>query len=279
MYCESDNEVIETLSYLQCSNPKCISKIGYRLYCLLKDLGIQLLTVEDCMSFLEGFETENPYSIFLYNPKQDGELYKDFGMENSLKLYEELNKKRGMLLWEYVKIGHFNNLEISAEKILGGYNNLKVFFDNLIKGGIPFVQELLLKDTEYESVTNDICVDAVLIYETLLENKEDLEEGLNGVVIINPEVKMSVLFANDTTEFSSNRDFLHSINNRLQNKIYLYPVFSLTKDTQLVYWEDYDVKTYNTIIEKVKTNEEYKDIKIINKDNIFNVLLEVLRHE
>ena len=273
-YCGSPNEVVETLSSLQCSNPNCISKIGYRLFALLRDLGINLLNVDECMKFLKEFDTINPYSIFIYNPENDGELFSGYGLEKSLKLYKELNKKRGMLLWEYVKIGNIENLKMSAEKILRSYSNLNDFYIDLAKGGIPFIQNLLLENTEYENSKGSICVDAVLIYENFIFYKEDLEEGLKGVVIIDPEIKMSVLFAGDVSEYSSNKEFLYEINKKLKNKIYLYPVYILDENVDFVYWEDLGLNTYNSIVKKAKEN--FSTIKFIDKTNIFDVLLGVL---
>lgn len=271
--CGSPTEILETLSSLQCSNRHCISKVGYRLYSLLKDLGINYVTVEECITFLNEFNTLNPYSIFLYNPNEDGELIEGFGEEKSLKLYSEINKKRGMLLWEYIKLGHFDNLNVSAEKLLNGYNNINEFYNDLIEGGIPFIQELLLKDTDY-SDTSGICVDAVIIYEILFFYKEEIEECIDGVVILNPETKVKILFANDVVDYDTNQDFLYSINRQLKNQIYLYPAYKLDDNVSLVYWPENTINIENSIIRDVKTN--YPNIKIVNEDNIFDKLLEVL---
>lgn len=273
-YCGSPTEVVETLSTLQCSNPKCSAKLGSRLYAMLQDLGINLMTFEDCISFIDEFEAESPYTIFLYNPNNDGELFEGFGEDKSNQLYKELNKKRGMLLWEYVSIGNFDDITSSLEKILRNYSNLFDFYDDLSDEGIPFIQSLLLEGTEYEKQSVGLCIDAVLLFEFFVRNKEELEKGLEGVVIIDPEIKMSVLFANDVTEFRSNRDFLYWVNKKLKNKIYLYPVYSLSSNVDLLYWEDLGINTHNTLVEKVQT--ELTGIKIIDKENIFNVLLEVI---
>lgn len=274
--CGSETEVIESLSYLQCSNPKCISKVGYRLYLLLNDLGIKTLSVEDCVCFLEEFETLNPYSILLYNYEADGELFSGFGEEKSEKFFNELNKKRGMLLWEYIKIGNFGNFNESIEKILRGYSDLDTFYSDLMDGGIPFVQKLLLDKTELVN-TDSICVNAVLIYDLFVSNREDILEGLDGVVILNPEYSLGVLFANDVEDFSSNKDYLYEVNQTLKNKIYLYPLYVLDSNVSLVYWEDWGVNVNNSIIDKL--NNELPNIPIVNKDNIYDKILEVLSNE
>lgn len=275
--CGADNEVMESLSYLQCSNPKCISKVGYRLFLLLKDLGINTLSVDECIEFLEEFDTLNPYSILLYNYDNDGELILGFGAEKSESFYNELNRKRGMLLWEFIKIGHFGNFNESIEKILRGYSNLHIFYDDLMAGGIPFVQSLLLKETTLED-TDSICVNAVLIYDLFISNREDILEGLDGVVILNPDYTLGVLFANsvDKNLYSSNKDFLYEVNGKLKNKIYLYPLYILNENVSLVYWEEEELGVKNSIVEKLEI--EYPDIPIVNTENIYNELLGVLEN-
>lgn len=271
--CGSPTEILETFTSLRCSNKHCISKVGYRLFALLRDLGIDMLTVDECIKFLQGFNTLNPYSIFLYSPEDDGELFEGFGIEKSISFYKELNTKRGMLLWEYIKIGHFENFNVSAEKLLSNYNDLGSFYEDLIEGGIPVIQNLLLEGSDFEG-SNDICVNAVIIYEILLNNKEEIEEGLQGVVILEPSQKIKILFANDVEKYKSNQDFLYFVNNQLENKIYLYPAYVLDDSVSLVYWCDREINSYNSIIKEVKEN--YPSIKIVNEDNIFPSLLEVL---
>lgn len=272
--CGSPNEIIETLSTLQCSNPKCISKIGYRLFRMLNDLGINLLDINECIKFLNEFNTSNPYSIFLYNPV-DGELYSGYGMDKSIKFYKLLNKRRGMLLSEYIKIGHLENLSDSAEKLLKNYDSLATFYNDLADG-IPFIQKLLLKDTEYSEDNESICVNAVLIYETFMKYREDLEAGLNGVVILKPEKVMSVIFANNVTDFESNQEFLYTINKQLKNQIYLYQTNILTDTVDFVYWEEVGLNTLNSLMKEIKEN--YSNIKCVNSTNIFEVMLGVLEN-
>lgn len=271
--CGSPTEILETLNILQCSNRHCISKVGYRLFSLLRDLGIEDLSVDECIKFLNGFNTLNPYSIFLYNPEDDGELFEGYGEEKSNNFYSELNKRRGMLLWEYIKLGHFDNLSVSAEKILKKYNSINDFYVDLINGGIPFIQNLLLEDTEYKEASG-ICVNAVIIYENFVYYKEEIEEGLQGVVILNPEKTIKILFANDTQNYKSNQDFLFFVNNQLQNKIYLFQGYELDDSISLVFWHENKIHLYNSLVTKAKN--EYPNIKIVNEENIFSVLLEVL---
>lgn len=272
--CGSPNEIIETLSTLQCSNPKCISKVGYRLFRMLREIGIDLLDVEECIRFLQEFNTTNPYSIFLYNPG-DGELYLGCGMEKSKQIYKMLNKRRGMLLSEYIKIGQLENLSDSAEKLLKNYDSLASFYNDLADG-IPFIQKLLLEDTDFSEDNESICVDAVLIYETFMKYREDLEKGLDGVVILKPDRTMSVIFANNVTDFESNQEFLYTINKQLKNQIYLYQTNILSDKVDLVYWEQIGLNTSNSLMKEIREN--YPNIRQVDSKNIFEVMLEVLEN-
>jgi hypothetical protein len=54
----------------------------------------------------------------------------------------------------------------------------------------------------------------------------------------------------------------------------LYPAYELDESISLVYWNERNINSYNSIIKGVKEN--YPNIKIVNEDNIFPALLEVL---
>lgn len=272
-YCDSPIEVIESFNALQCSNPHCISKLAYRLYSLLLDLGNTTFNIDECMAIIKNFEMITPYSIFIYNPYEDGELYEGYGVDKSIDFYNDLNKRRGMLLWEYIKIGNIDYLASSCEKIFKNYSNLYDFYNELNVGGIPFVQSLLLDNTDYIDKA-DICVDAVLIYESLIHYKAEFFQGLDGVVIIEPDIKFSVLFATNVANYNSNRDFLYMVNRKLKNKIYFYPVYTLNSNVDFLYWDNRGLKTVNSLVKDVMDN--YKNIIIVNSDNIFDKVLEVL---
>lgn len=272
-FCGSPNEVLESFTSLRCSNPKCISKIAGRLKMMLNDIGVFSLDLDDCMNFLRHFQSENPYSIFLYNPNDDGELFEGFGIEKSKSFYKSLNKKRGMLLWEYIKIGNFKELIGSAEKLFKDYNDINSFYLDMSTNGIPFIQRKLLEGTQYENDDSYICVDAVKIFHVLQENKEDIEEGLQGVVLLKPMIKMGVFFANKVDGFDSNKDFLYAVNKKLKNNIYLYPTDLIDDSLRMVYWEDTEFK--NTMIEQIKNNNQ--KVRIVNSENIFTKLLEICR--
>ena len=274
--CGSDTEVIESLTYLQCSNLRCISKVGYRLWLLLQDLGVTYLEVKECIKFLQCFETTNPYSILLYNPINDGELYEGYGIEKSEELYKNLNQRRGMLLWEFIKIGNFDGLNDSVEKILKEYTDLYLFYENIAEGGIGFIQKLLLTDVNIEDV-DSICVEAVLIYDVFISNKEDILEGLAGIVVIKPEFSLGVLFANNVSSYSSNKSFLSEVNKTLKNKIYLYPLNLLSDNVSLVYWDDLGLNISNSVVEEVK--EKHPKVLLVDETNIYDSILQVVTDE
>lgn len=275
-YCEdcgSPLEILESFTKLRCPNESCISRLTYRLFTLLEELGIDVLDMDDCKQFIKHFGATSPYSILLYNPENDGELYEGFGKEKSLSLYKDLNKKRGMLLWEFVRIGCFSEFSSSAEKLFRNYTSLTSFYKEVKDGGIAFIQNLLLDNSEIHVSEDTICVDAVMIYDSLIRHQEELEYGIQGVKILSTNITMGVYFAKDVEGFKSNKDFLYALNKKLKNNIYLYPVYTLNSNVKLLFWDD-DLTT-NTLVEQVRENRQ--DIKIVNSENIFKKILEVLQ--
>lgn len=272
-FCGSPNQVIETFSYLECSNPYCKSRIGYRLYSLLKDLGFSQFNLSICMSIVESQKMKSPYDIFKYSAS-DLELFEGFGLKNSFDFVNELEQHKSMTLWEFVKLGHFNGLSGSIEKVLLEYTDLNDFYMDLSKGSIPFIQELLLRDTEYLEDSSKLCVTAIQIYDVFISIKSELEENIQYVKIVNPEIKMGILFACNVSGYKNNQLFLNEINSKLKGQIYLYPSSCLSEDVSFVYWEDNKLNLKNMYMCEVETN--YPQISVVNSENIIDVLLEVL---
>lgn len=272
-FCGSPNQVMETFSFLECSNPYCKSRIGYRLYSLLKDLGFCQFNLMNCMDIAEYQDMKSPYDIFTYSPS-DSELFEGFGLKNSFDFVNELEEHKTMTLWEFVKIGHFKGLTGSIEKILLEYSDLNDFYMDLSKGSISFIQNLLLRDTEYMNDASKLCVTAVQVYDAFISMKLELEEGIKNVKIINPEIKMGILFACNVSGYKSNHAFIHEINQKLKNQIYLYPVSYLSGDVSFVYWEENGLNLKNMYMCEIET--KYPQISVVNSENIIDVLLEVL---
>lgn len=273
--CGSDTEVSESLTFLQCSDRRCPSKIEYRIFLLLRDLGIDELTIEDCKGFVERFNVTNPYTIFLYNPKFDGMFHLKYDIEKSNNLYKKINQRRGMLLWEYIKIGNFMYLKESAERVFDKYDDIDLFYKDFEDGGISFIQDLLLKNEEYEAKENEILVKAVTLYDILLFFKADILEGIKGVVLLKPNKSVGIVFASDVSGYSNNYDFVMGLNRKYRNDVYFYETKLIKNDKKkMIYWENRKNNKTTTQIEKLKMT--IPDVKIVNSDTIHEIIKEVV---
>lgn len=273
--CGCEIEVSESLTFLQCSNRRCPSKIEYRIFSLLQDIGIYDLTIEDCMCFVDKFNILNPYAIFLYNPKFDGLFHLKYDIEKSNNLYKKINQRRGMLLWEFIKIGNLMYLKDSAEKIFETYNDITLFYKDLEDGGIQFIQEILLKDEHLDCSNGEILVKAVTLYDILLFFKEDILKGVKGVVLLKPTKTIGIVFASDVSGYSGNYDFLMELNKQYKDNIYFYNTKLIKNNKEkFIYWEEMKNRKVSSQIEKVK--QCHPNLKIVDFNTIHDCIKGVL---
>lgn len=242
--CGSQTEITETLTILRCSNPNCGEKSVQRLVMLLKDLGVKNMGESKCRKFLEYYDINNPYCIFMYEPS-DGVLFDGCSMDFSESFYEQLNGKRKMLLWEYVRLGNLPGIRDSARKLLSDYDSLEEFYDDLEGGGISFVQELLdIKGSQYESDNyfddeeEYASVKAVSTYNTLIYFKEDLLEAIEFVDIkkLTTEVVNICISTAVGKPYSSKADFVSRMNEEFGDKVHLNFLSSVSNDCQFLIW-------------------------------------------
>lgn len=252
--CEEPNEITESLTILRCTNKKCPEKAVQRLVTLLADLGVKNMGESKCRKFLENFGTTNPYAIFMYEPDVDGALFDGCSMDFSEDMFEQLDKKRKMLLWEFVRIGNLPGIRDSARHLLVGYEDLEEFYDDLEAGGISFVQSRLsIKgkktsndsffdtddlDDEDDLLSQSLSIRAVEIYSTLLYFKDELLEAIEAVEIISistPIINICISTAVGAP-YSSKPDFVAKMNDLFSHKIHLNFLKAVTKDCHYLIW-------------------------------------------
>lgn len=261
--CGEPTEITETLTILRCSNPKCIEKSVQRLVTLLKDLGVKNMGESKCRQFLENFGVGNPYAIFMYEPS-DGPLFSGCSMDFSEAFYEQLNKKRKMLLWEYVKIGNLPGIRDSARKLLANYDSLEEFFDDLDGGGIAFVQEMLdIKgkqeeaDNYFDDEDTSVSIKAVETYNTLVFFRDELFEALEFVEIkqLTTEVINICISTAVGKPYTSKSDFVSKMNEEFGEKVHLNFLGSVSKDCQFLIWSKEGAPT-NKVTKTERINEK-----------------------
>lgn len=272
-YCGSDLVTLDSFSHLYCENPKCVGRIGSRLYNLFQKIGILDFNNEDCIEIVKILDLESPYQIFKTDLSKICD-YLEVDKEDIGELEKEIQKFSILNLSTYVYLGSFMNLGESVYKVLLGYSEISVFYKDLLSGGIPFLQELLLKGVEGID-KSAICVEAVLMYRSFIENREELVNNINCVKIVKPIKELLVYFASDCVDFNSNLAFLHDVNAKLKFKIYLYPVENFSEKIDFIYWSNMKLNKKNTFILEIL--KEYPDKIVVNSDNFYEVLLEEIQ--
>jgi NAD-dependent DNA ligase len=276
--CGSENEITESLTMLRCSNAQCGEKSVQRMVAMLKDLGVKNMGESKCRSFLEHFETNNPYAIFSYESDVDGPLYAGCSQEFSEAMHEQLNKNRKMLLWEFVKIGNLPGIRDSARKLLAKYDDLEEFYDDLEGGGIAFIQDLLsikgkegdLSDTsssfDDDDSNDSVSVKATATYSTLVAFKEELLESVQAVEIMTLDTGVINLCISTSVgkPYGSKKDFISQMNEEFGDKVHLNFLESVSKDCEFLIWSKIGAATSK--VDKIGRINEKRRAENIKND-------------
>lgn len=260
--CGADTEITESLSMLYCPNPFCMAKATQRLLALLKDIGVKNLGESKCEKFLRHFGTTNPYAIFMYE-LSDGVLFDGCSMAFSEGIFEQIDSKRDMLLWEFVKIGNLPGIRDTARVLFQNYDNLEEFYDDLDAGGIGFIQSLLgikanisVDDYGYyddDDSDNSVSVRAMAVYESLNTFRDELFEAIDffNILTVNKVINICISTAVGAP-YKSKADFVQQMNSKYGDKVHLNFLGSVTKDCEYLIWSKEGVPT-----NKVKKAEKY----------------------
>lgn len=189
-YCNLPLEISETLTDLHCSNPRCPSKISQRVQALLSLLGIDFnnQVLED---FVLSHKIINPVHIFRLqlldeagsNPmaifkQQSSNSFCVSSDSEIASLIPLLEGKNNFYLWEYIRAMQLPLVSSSAYKLFREYTSLTKAYQDLLEGGIAWVQEKLGWGTEQEYYR------ACKLYQIFTLFKDDLFDGLNYVTIL-----------------------------------------------------------------------------------------------
>lgn len=265
--CGAENVLTDTLTKLECSNPKCKEKGVQRLVQMLKDIGLKNMGESKCRSMMEHFECFNPYCIFTYEPDEDGPLFEGCSMEFSYSIYEQVNKYRNMMLWEYVKIGNIPGIRDSARHLFKEYEDLETFYDDLEDGEVEFVQDLLGIKGKSVGDEEDVSVKAISIYEALVMFKDELFEFIDKVNIKNVNKVMNVCISDSAGgDWKTKSEYKEYMNTQYADVIHINFLSSVTKDCDYLIWGKSGAKT-----SKVKKAEKY-GIEIVTGDELIEII-------
>lgn len=252
--CGSAMEIRESLTGLQCSNPRCPDKLVMRIRAICQSIGVLNFGESTIEKFLEYYEVTNPLNIFAL---RKGMLISDeISQEVSDKITMQIESKRDFLLWEYVKVANLPDVQTSAKDIFGDYTCLKDAYADIEAGGVSFIQQKL-----GISNNNEVSVRALKIYNSLMVFKDDLFECEQDVNIITLEDKMELdVVCSDQVGggFAKKSEFYAYVNETFKDKVHVNFLSSVKKGIDYLVWAGADGSPAR-YTSKVKTVEGWKE--------------------
>lgn len=259
--CDSSLVISETMTGLHCSNPRCKSKVIMRIKAICKSLGILDFGESTISKFIDYYGVTNSLDMF---ELQEGYILSDEVSEKvSSKVIKQIEENKNFVLWEFVQVANLPFVQTSARKIFQGYNNLTDAYRDIEEGGVDFIQEKLGISKE------KVSLQALKIYTTLIEFKEDLLEGESHVNIISLEgVKELNVVCSDQVGggFSKKSEFYAYIKSITEGRLRVNFLSSVSKSIDYLVWAGADGSParYTSKVQKVENwNERGSNIPIV----------------
>ena len=269
--CGAPMEISETLTGLHCSNPRCKDKMVMRIKALCNDLGILKFGESTIEMFIDYYEPDSPMDIFQL---EEGMLLApDVSPKISADVIRQIKEKRKMQLWEYVMFANIPFVRTSARKIFQGYKNLDDAYKDIVSGGLIFIQDRL-GISEY----NELSVQAMKVYNNLIEYKDDLYSGINDVEIVDLSNKkqLNVVCSDQVGNgFNKKSEFYAYINNTYADKLHVDFLSSVTKSIDYLVWAGADgtPARYTSKVQKVERyNEKGCNIPIVTAQQFIDIV-------
>lgn len=260
--CGSPLEISETMTGLHCSNPRCKNKMIMRIRAICRDLGIVDFGESTISKFIDYYGVTNHLNFF---DLQEGMILSDEVSDKvSKKVIDQLVHKKDFLLWEFVQIANLPNIQTSARKIFQGYESLEEAFEDIEEGGVLFIQEKLGKSSDEVTSLN-----AIKIYTTLMEFKDDLLEGVQCVNIrsIVGKKELNVVCSDQVGgRWNKKAEFYDYVHKNFEDKVHVNFLSSVTKDIDYLIWQGADGSParYTSKVQKVeRMNEKGRNIPIM----------------
>lgn len=269
--CGAPMEISETLTGLHCSNPRCKDKMVMRIKALCNDLGILKFGESTIEKFIDYYEPDSPMDIFQL---EEGMLLApDVSPKISADVIRQIKEKRKMQLWEYVMFANIPFVRTSARKIFQGYKTLDDAYKDIVAGGLIFIQDKL-GISEY----NELSVQAMKVYNNLIEYKDDLYSGINDVEIVDLSNKkqLNVVCSDQVGNgFNKKSEFYAYINNTYADKLHVDFLSSVTKSIDYLVWAGADgtPARYTSKVQKVERyNEKGCNIPIVTAQQFIDIV-------
>lgn len=249
--CGAPMVISESLTHLHCGNARCKDKLVMRVRQLCKDLGI-LGMGESCIEkWIESYDPDSPMDLF--EMQLGMPMYEGASLDVSNNIIQQVIDAKRMQLWEYVMYANIPMVRTSALKLFDGYSNLEEAYADFERGGIPFIQKKLgIVQSE-----GTVSVNAVKIYQNLMDYKQDLISGINNVDIVDmsDKVKLKVVCSDQVGgNFKTKAEFYSYMNNRFADKIHIEFLPSVSKEIDYLVWAGADGSParYTSKVQKVE---------------------------
>ena len=260
--CGSSLAISETMTGLHCSNPRCKDKLIMRIRAVCRDLGIVDFGESTISKFIDYYGITNHLNFF--DLKEGMILSDEVSLKVSEKVIDQVIKKKDFLLWEFVQVANLPFIQTSARKIFQGYNSLSEAFEDIEEGGVDFIQKKLGIAKE-----DTVSLQAMKIYTTLMEFKDDLLEGEECVNIISIEGKkeLNVVCSDQVGgNFHKKSEFYAYCKELFGDKVHINFLSSVTKSIDYLVWAGADGSParYTSKVQKVERyNEKGSSIPIV----------------
>ena len=232
-----------------------------RIKAICKSLGILDFGESTISKFIDYYGVTNSLDMF---ELQEGYILSDEVSEKvSSKVIKQIEENKNFVLWEFVQVANLPFVQTSARKIFQGYNNLTDAYRDIEEGGVDFIQEKLGISKE------KVSLQALKIYTTLIEFKEDLLEGESHVNIISLEgVKEINVVCSDQVGggFSKKSEFYAYIKSITEGRLRVNFLSSVSKSIDYLVWAGADGSParYTSKVQKVENwNERGSNIPIV----------------
>lgn len=268
--CGAPMEISDTLTGLHCSNPRCSNKMVMRIRTLCQDLGILRFGESTIEKFIDYYGPTSPMDIF---ELEEGMcLAPDVSPKISADVISQIKKSRKMQLWEYVMFSNIPFVRTSAMKIFSGYKTIEDAFADIESGGIAFIQKKL----DLSDLT--VSVQAIKVYNSLMEYRDDLIAGVKDVEIIDMSDKITLkVVCSDQVggRFNKKAEFYAYVNNTFADKLHCDFLPSVNKNIDYLVWAGADgsAARYTSKVKKVEGyNEKGCNIPIVTAEQFIKIV-------
>lgn len=224
----------ETLTAVTCGNARCSDKVAMRVKDICTKLNILQFGESRIRNFIETYDVTNPMDIF--DLHQVGSIGNDVGEEvsaNIIAQIEDIRLNRKWRLWEAVAVQALPGIQTSANAMFSGYDTIDEFYDALDAGGLDWVKSRL-------GIVGDTVVRALNVYQTLLEYRDDIIEGVNYLdTTWETEIQDVTICVSDSAGagFKSKQDFYNKCKSEYGDRFHFNFAGSVSrKSTEVLIW-------------------------------------------